>query len=357
MSLKFGDRVKETTTTTGTGTYSLAGAVSGFQAFTTVLSNGDTCYYAATDTSGNWEIGLGTFTTSGTTLARTSVLASSNSGSAVSWASGSKTIWLDLPASFLSGLMDLTSTQTANGAKTFSATIIFSQSSGDAVQSNGYIRVFSNGSNGVILDGSGLSPTKNDWNLKQGSDGTFLFDQGGGMSGRFKLGGTGAGTFYDFTPDYSSSYLKVADSKAVTTFNNTLDDGSGNMSANGVAIPTISSTSTLTNKRVTPRTGTTTSSATPTINTDNVDLYTLTAMSAAVTSMTTNLSGTPSVGQELMLGFKDNSTARAITWGASFVSSGVATLLATTSAGKQHWVKLMWDGSHWACMAVDATGY
>ena len=55
--------------------------------------------------------------------------------------------------------------------------------------------------------------------------------------------------------------------------------------------------------------------------------------------------------------FKDDGTPRAITWGSSFVSSGVATLLATTATSKQHWVKLMWDGSHWVCLAVDATGY
>lgn len=131
----------------------------------------------------------------------------------------------------------------------------------------------------------------------------------------------------------------------------------GVLAVEGVVIPSISSTNTLTNKRVTKRTGTTTSSATPTINTDNYDVYTLTAMSAAVTSMTTNLSGTPSTGDEIILGFKDNGTPRAITWGASFVSSGVATLLATTATSKQHWVKLMWDGAHWVCLAVDSVGY
>jgi len=131
----------------------------------------------------------------------------------------------------------------------------------------------------------------------------------------------------------------------------------GVLAVEGVVIPSISSTNTLTNKRVTKRTGTTTSSATPTINTDNYDVYTLTAMSAAVTSMTTNLSGTPSTGDEIILGFKDNGTPRTITWGSSFVSSGVATLLATTATSKQHWVKLMWDGAHWVCLAVDSVGY
>ena len=100
MALKFGDRVQETFATTGTGTLSLGGAVSGYQAFSAVLSNGDTAYYAATDGT-NWEVGLGTYTSSGTTLARTTILASSNSGSAVNWAAGTKNIWLDFPAAMV----------------------------------------------------------------------------------------------------------------------------------------------------------------------------------------------------------------------------------------------------------------
>ena len=75
MALVIKDRVKETTTTTGTGTYTLAGAVTGFETFTTNLSNSDTTYYCCTDGT-NFEVGLGTFTSSGTTLARTTILAS-----------------------------------------------------------------------------------------------------------------------------------------------------------------------------------------------------------------------------------------------------------------------------------------
>ena len=97
MALVIKDRVKETTTTTGTGTYTLAGAVTGFETFTSNLSNSDTTYYACTDNT-NFEVGLGTFTTSGTTLARTSILASSNSNSAVNWSSGTRTIFMTYPA-------------------------------------------------------------------------------------------------------------------------------------------------------------------------------------------------------------------------------------------------------------------
>ena len=96
MALVLKDRVKETTTTTGTGTYTLAGAVTGFEAFSSV-GDGNTTYYACTDGT-DFEVGIGTYTSSGTTLARTTILQSSNSDSAVSWSSGTKTIFCAQPA-------------------------------------------------------------------------------------------------------------------------------------------------------------------------------------------------------------------------------------------------------------------
>ena len=99
MAFVVADRVKETTTTTGTGAITLAGAEPNFITFTSALSDGDTTYYAIVDdTNLAFEVGLGTFTASGTTLARTTVLASSNSGSAVNLQAGTKDVFINYPA-------------------------------------------------------------------------------------------------------------------------------------------------------------------------------------------------------------------------------------------------------------------
>lgn len=99
MTLQRQDRVWETTTTTGTVSYTLSGAVVGYRTFGSVCSNSDTAEYVATDGT-NWEVGLGTYATAGNTLARSSIYASSNSNSPVSWSAGTKNIWIDIPAHF-----------------------------------------------------------------------------------------------------------------------------------------------------------------------------------------------------------------------------------------------------------------
>jgi hypothetical protein len=98
MAFVLADRVQETTTTTGTGTVTLAGAVSGYQSFAAV-GNGNTTYYTiAAQTGTEWEVGIGTYTSSGTTLSRTTVLSSSNSGSLVNFSAGTKNVFVDYPA-------------------------------------------------------------------------------------------------------------------------------------------------------------------------------------------------------------------------------------------------------------------
>lgn len=101
MALVLADRVKETSTTTGTGTFSLSGASNGFESFVTGVGNGNTTYYAIVNSSLNeWEVGLGTVTdATPDTLARTTVLASSNADAAVNFGSGTKDVFCTYPAS------------------------------------------------------------------------------------------------------------------------------------------------------------------------------------------------------------------------------------------------------------------
>jgi hypothetical protein len=115
---------------------------------------------------------------------------------------------------------------------------------------------------------------------------------------------------------------------------------------------TSSSTNTLTNKRITARIGTTTSSATPTINTDNVDFYSLTAQAVDITSFTTNLSGTPTDGQTLWIAIT-GTAARAITWGASFEASTIALPTTTVTTARLD-VAFIWNSvsSRWRCVGV-----
>ncbi len=98
MALVVKDRVKETTTTTGTGTVTLGGAAAGFQSFT-AIGDGNTTYYTIYDQpAGEWEVGIGTYTASGTTLSRDTVLSSSNAGSLVNFGVGSKSVFCTNPA-------------------------------------------------------------------------------------------------------------------------------------------------------------------------------------------------------------------------------------------------------------------
>ena len=98
MALVLADRVLETCTSPGTGTVSLLGAVVGYQTFLASVGNGNTTYYTIADQSGaNWEVGIGTVST-GPTLARTTILASSNAGALVDFSSGTQNVFVTYPA-------------------------------------------------------------------------------------------------------------------------------------------------------------------------------------------------------------------------------------------------------------------
>lgn len=127
----------------------------------------------------------------------------------------------------------------------------------------------------------------------------------------------------------------------------------GVIAVEGVTVPTISSTSTITNKRNSKRVVVTTQSATPAINTDNGDIFQITGLAQAITSMTTSLTGTPIAGDMMMIQITDNGTARAITWGASFASTTV-TLPTTTVISTMLRVLFQRNNANtvWDCVSI-----
>jgi hypothetical protein len=98
MALVVKDRVRETTTTTGTGTITLGGAATGFQSFSVIGDSNTTFYTIQLSNTNEWEVGVGTYTLSGTTLSRDTILESSNSGSAVNFSAGTKDVFVTYPA-------------------------------------------------------------------------------------------------------------------------------------------------------------------------------------------------------------------------------------------------------------------
>ena len=208
MALVIKDRVKETTTTTGTGTYTLAGAEVGFQAFS-AIGDGNTTYYTVTD-GGDWEVGIGTYTASGTTLARTTILSSSNAGSAVSWSAGEKAVFVTQPSSkanyldadgYATGMdfktsLDLNTTVANKPSysegrlfydKAFGALAFYNDESDITLQigQEDYIRVYndtgstiSNGTPVYLTGESGATPTV----AVSRADGTFAQSQAAGIA-------------------------------------------------------------------------------------------------------------------------------------------------------------------------------
>jgi len=172
MALVLADRVQETTTTTGTGSVTLAGAVTGYQSFA-VIGNGNTTFYTIADQGGaNWEVGIGTYTSSGTTLARNTVLASSNSGSLVSFTAGTKTVFVTYPsgksvnldASNNVSALGTISSGTWNGTAivtTYGGTGLASYTAGDLpyYSTGTTLSKLGIGTNGYVLTSNGTAPT------------------------------------------------------------------------------------------------------------------------------------------------------------------------------------------------------
>lgn len=202
MPLVLKDRVKETTTTTSTGAYTLAGAVTGYQSFS-VIGDGNTTYYAVTNGT-DWEVGIGTYTASGTTLSRDTILESSNSGNAVNWSAGTKDIFCTYPAEKsvnLDAAGDVSGYDIENspiGANTPAAatftTLTANSTSEFGRSSANYVRaVGAAASNGPVISSQG-SDTNIDLNLTTKGTGAVVMNTGGGV--QFKVVNTNTAVNY-----------------------------------------------------------------------------------------------------------------------------------------------------------------
>lgn len=130
---KTADFVKESTATTGVGTYTLSGvaAAGGFRTFASAFTNGDVVEYAVTD-GVNREVGTGVY--SAGTLTRGTILSSTNAGAAVNWSAGDKTIWANISANKVDQVVELTGNQTVAGVKTFASLPVLPASSPAGLQ-------------------------------------------------------------------------------------------------------------------------------------------------------------------------------------------------------------------------------
>jgi hypothetical protein len=291
MALVLKDRVKETTTTTSTGTYTLAGAVTGFQSFA-VVGDGNATYYTVTDGT-NWEVGVGTYTLSGTTLSRDTILASSNSGSAVNWGVGSKDVFLTYPAE-RSVLVD-------------DSFEIVPSTPASLVGNTTTIQIRYSSTPGSVPTALSLSAGELVVNTADGK--LYFLDSGGTV-------------------------------QVLAQINQATIDG----------------IETLTNKRITQRCNAQTTTASPFAwNSDSYDQQSFSALANALTINAD--AGTPTDGQRAIFRIKDNGVARALTWttGVSegFRAVGV-TLPTTTVINKTVYVGCIYNiaDSRWDAVAV-----
>ena len=205
------DRVKETTTTNGTGAVTLAGAVAGFQAFSAVMSVADTCYYVIVSATGtDWETGTGTYS-SASVLTRTTVLSSSNSGNAVSFTSGTKDVFMGPVAERVTDIAHGgTGATTAAGARTnlgVSTGTVTSVSGAGTV--SGLTLTGTVTSSGSLTLGGTLSAIS----LTTGVSGTLPIANGGTNlaaigSSKEILGVNAAGNALEYAGPYLFSYYK-----------------------------------------------------------------------------------------------------------------------------------------------------
>jgi hypothetical protein len=214
MAFVIADRVRETSTTIGTGNFTLAGAVDRFRTFDSVLDTGDTTYYTIADQSGvGWEVGIATFT-SPSTLARTTILSSSNGGSAVDFGAGSKDVFITLPASrtvisFSGGSTGLTPSTASYGAISLGGTLVVGNGgTGTTTAFTAGSVVFAGASGVYSQDNSNLfwDDTNNRLGVGTTSPGSSIETTGAVAAASVKLKSTGGGSVTLTTPSTATDY-------------------------------------------------------------------------------------------------------------------------------------------------------
>jgi len=237
MALVVKDRVKETSTITGTGTLTLAGAADNFQSFS-VIGDGNTTYYAIVDiANGDWEVGLGTYTASGTTLSRDTVLESSNSGSLVSFAGNTVEVFCTYPAE--KGVyLDASGDVTIEGNLTVNGTTTTISAENLAVADN------------MIYMNDGSTATNPDLGIAGNyNDGTYAH------AGFFRDATDGRWKVFDgYTPEPDASTeintghasFSLADIQASNFYGNLTGDVTGDVTGNADTATTLATARTIT---------------------------------------------------------------------------------------------------------------
>jgi hypothetical protein len=420
MALIVKDRVLESSTTSGTGSFTLTGAQTGYQSFA-AIGDGNNTYYTIQGKNpdgtltGEWEVGEGGYTAIGTTLSRNTVLSNSLGTTAkIDFSAGDKDVFVTYPSgkALLGTTSAVASTGTGsvvlNNSPTFATDIIVSgiltigaganpQFANIAIGNDSLANITTGTGNtavgetalNALIEGvqntavgfaalysatGTVNPANN--NTAMGVAAAYALTTAdnsvciGHFSGANITTGSnniciGANSGLDTITGINNVYVGTNTPTVVGgTYNNEIVIGS-NANGNGTNTTTIGNSSTtntylkgavtagsIISTRITPRVSTTTSSATPTINTDTTDQYGLTAQAVDITSFTTNLSGTPTDGQKLWI-YIVGTAARAITWGASFESS-TATLPTTTVTTNRLDIGFVWNAatSKWRCVAV-----
>lgn len=393
MALVLADRVQETTATTGTGTITLDGAVSGFQSFA-AIGNGNTTYYTITSGSA-WEVGIGTYTSSGTTLARTTILSSSAAGAAITLA-GTSTVFATYPAEksvnldangslAIGGTAISAPAWTVNGAGIIQAATTYTDTSSSGPVSDIALNVYQVGTlaassattvtrlygslfklpatstnvtatNAYAIGAQGLY-VASPYNLTHsGTTGNVsLCDSQ--TSGSVTIGGTTGVTTGTITIGRAtvSQTTNIQAGATASGSTKTINIGTGGLSGSTTVI-TIGSTAAAgvvtINGSIKPLSVTASPAAgtlTPASDTSNQFSYTALTGIYIIAAP----SGTPADGQVLILRFKDSGVVATFTWNAIYRIVGT-TLPTTTVAGKTTYVGCKYNSTDtkWDVIAV-----